>query len=57
MTPGLRRWTRRCKPNHLSHRLAAVRRHRTENLGTVEGDLLGENRFREMVALALFLNR
>jgi len=56
MTARLRRWTRRRKPNHISHRMAAIRRHRSENLGRVQIDLLGESRFREMVAVALFLN-
>lgn len=55
MTAGFRRWTRRRKPNDLSNRLATIRRHRSENLGSVENDLLGEDRFREMVALALLL--
>ena len=55
MTAGLRRWTRRRKPNDLSHRLAAVRRHRTAHLGPVEINLLGQSRLREVVALALFL--
>ena len=41
MTTRLRRWTRRRKPHNLSHRLAAVRCHRTENLGPLENDLLG----------------
>jgi hypothetical protein len=55
MTAGIRRWTRRGKPNNLSNRLAAIRRHRSENLGSVEIDLLGQDRFRKMVALAVFL--
>ena len=55
MTTGIRRWTRCCKPNDLSNRLAAIRRHRTTNLGPVENDLLGQGRLREMVAVALFL--
>jgi len=55
MTARIRRWTRRRKPNDLSDRLAAVRRHRTENLGSIKNDLLGEDRLREMVAVALFL--
>jgi hypothetical protein len=41
MTAGIRRWTRRRKPNDLSLRLAALRRHRGSNLGSVEIDLLG----------------
>ncbi len=55
MTAGVRRWTRRRESNDLSHRLAAIRRHGPKNLGSVKNDLLGENRFREMVALALLL--
>ena len=55
MTARIRRWTRRRKPNDLSDRLAAVRRHRTENLGSIKNDLLGQSRLREMVALALLL--
>ena len=55
MTARIRRGTRRRKPNHLSDRLAAVWGHGTENLGSIETDLLGEDRFREMVALALLL--
>ena len=57
MTAGVRRWTRRGKPNDLSDRLAAVRRHRATNLGSIKNDLLGQGRFREMVALALLLVR
>ena len=56
MTARLRRWTRRGKSNHLSHRMAAIRRHRSENLGPVQIDLLGEGRFRKMVAVAIFLD-
>ncbi len=55
MTAGVRRWTRRGKPNDLSNRLAAVRRHRATNLGSIKNDLLGQGRFREVVALALLL--
>jgi len=44
MTARIRRWTRRRKPNDLSDRLAAVRRHRTENLGSIKNDLLGQGR-------------
>jgi hypothetical protein len=55
MTAGLRRGPRRCQQNHLSHRLAAIRRYGAAHLGAVKADLLGENRFREVVALALFL--
>jgi hypothetical protein len=55
MTAGIRRWTRRREPNDLSNRLAAVRRHQAQNLGSIENDLLGEDRFRKMVAVALFL--
>jgi hypothetical protein len=35
--------------------LAAIRRHGTASLGTIQAYLLVKNRFREMVALALFL--
>ena len=55
MTAGLRRGPRRCEPNRLSHRLAAVRRHGAAHVGTVKAYLLGKNWFREMVAVALFL--
>lgn len=55
MTARIRRGTRRRKSNDLSDRLAAVRSHGTKNLGSIETDLLGEDRFREMVALALLL--
>jgi len=55
MTAGIRRWTRRRKSNHLSNRMAAVWSYRTADLGPVAHDLLGEDRFREMVALALLL--
>ena len=44
MTARIRRWTRRRKPNDISNRLAAVRRHRTENLGSIKNDLLGQGR-------------
>jgi hypothetical protein len=54
MTAGLRRGPRRCQPNRLSHRLAAIRRYGTPHLGSVKAYLLGKNRFREVVALALF---
>jgi hypothetical protein len=55
MTAGLRRGPRRCQSNRLSYRLAAIRRDRTAHLGTIKAYLLGKNRFREVVALALFL--
>jgi hypothetical protein len=55
MTASLRRGPRRCQPNHLSHRLAAIRHYGAAHLGTVKAYLLGKNRFREVVALALFL--
>jgi hypothetical protein len=55
MTAGLRRGPRRCQPNHLSYRLAAIRRDGAAHLGAVKAYLLGENRLREVVALALFL--
>jgi hypothetical protein len=57
MTACLRRWTRRGQSNHLSYRLAAVWRHSASNLGSIKDDLLGQNRLREMVALALLLKR
>jgi hypothetical protein len=56
MTAGLRCGPRRCEPNRLSHRLAAVRRHGAAHVGTVKAYLLGKNWFREVVAVALFLN-
>lgn len=55
MTARLRRWTRRRQSNHIPHRMAAIRRHRSENLGAIQIDLLGKGRFRKMVAVALFL--
>jgi hypothetical protein len=55
MTASLRRGPRRCKPHSLSHRLAAIRRNGAAHLGTVKAYLLGKDRFREVVALALFL--
>lgn len=55
MTAGLRRGPRRRQPNRLSHRLAAIRRNGAAHLGTVKAYLLGKGRFREVVALALFL--
>ena len=55
MTAGVRRGSRRRESNSLSHRLAAIRRHGSTHLGTVEAYLLGKNRFREVVAVALFL--
>jgi len=55
MTAGIRRWTRRRQSNHVSDRMATVWRHRSKDLGTVAHDLLGEDRFREMVAVALLL--
>jgi hypothetical protein len=55
MTARIRRWTRRRKPNDLFNRLATIRRHEPQNLGSVENDLLGEDRFRKMVAVALLL--
>jgi hypothetical protein len=55
MTAGIRRWTRRRQSHHLSDRMAAVWRHRAKDVGTVAHDLLGEDRFREMVAVALLL--
>jgi hypothetical protein len=55
MTAGFRRWTRRGKPHYLSDGLAAVWPDQAENVGAIEGDLLGQSRFREMVAVALLL--
>jgi hypothetical protein len=55
MTAGIRRWTRRRQSNHVSDRMAAVWSDRTADLGSVSNDLLGENRLREMVAVALLL--
>jgi hypothetical protein len=36
--------------------MAALRRHRPAHLGAEQSDLLGEDRLRKMVAVALFLN-
>jgi hypothetical protein len=55
MTAGFRRWTRRSQSHHISHRLAAVWRDQSANLGSIEVDLLDQGRFREMVAVALLL--
>jgi len=55
MTAGVRRWTRRRQSNDLSNRLAAVRDYRAADVGTVADDLLGKDRLREMVALAVLL--
>ena len=55
MTARIRRWTRCGKSNHVSDRLAAVWCDGSKNLGTITDDLLGEDRFREVVALAIFL--
>jgi hypothetical protein len=57
MTAVIRRWTRCRKPNDLSDRLAAVWGYRSKNLGAVQIDLLVQDQFREVVALALFLGR
>lgn len=56
MTARVRRWARRRKSNRLSHRLATIRRHRNKNLGTNKAHLLGQDRIREVVAVALFLS-
>jgi hypothetical protein len=56
MTAGLRRRSRRCQSNGLSHGLAAIRGYGTTYLGTIKADLLGKSWFREMVAVALFLS-
>ncbi len=56
MTARVRRWTRRRKPNDLSNRLAAIRRDRSTNLGPIKNGLLGKDRLREMVAVALLLS-
>jgi len=56
MTIGLRRGPRRRDSNHLSHQLAAIRRHRAASLGTIKVHLLGQDRLREVVAVAIFLN-
>ena len=55
MTAGIRRWTRRRQSNHVSHRMAAVWSDRTADLGSVSNDLLGQDRLRKVVALALLL--
>jgi hypothetical protein len=56
MTARIRRGTRRRKSHDLSNRLAAIRRDRSANIGPFTFDLLGQARFREMVAVALLLN-
>ena len=55
MTAGVRRWTRCGKSNDLSDWLAAIRCNGSKNPGSIKVNLLGEGRFREMVAVALFL--
>ena len=55
MTAVIRRWTRCRKPNNLSDRLAAVWGYRSKNLGAVQSDLLVQDQFRKMVALAILL--
>jgi len=55
MTAGNRRWTRRGKSHDLSDRLAAIRNDGPKNAGSIEVNLLGQARFRKMVAVALFL--
>jgi hypothetical protein len=45
MTAGLRRGPRRRKPYRVSNRLAAFWSDRTENLGAVTANLLGEDWF------------
>ena len=55
MTARMRHWKRRGESNNLSNRLAAIRRNRPKNPGSIEVNLLGQGRFREMVAVALFL--
>ena len=55
MTPYVRRRARRRKPDGLPSGLATLRRDRREIVGTVAADLLGQDRFREVVALALLL--
>ena len=55
MTACLRRGTRRRKPNNLSDRLAPFRNHRAPDLGSFTAYLLGQDRIRKVVALALLL--
>ena len=57
MTARVRRRARRGKSNDLSDRLAAFRHYRSPNLGAIATDLLGEDRVRKVVALALLLSR
>ncbi|MEX0806373.1 MAG: hypothetical protein WD688_24100 [Candidatus Binatia bacterium] len=57
MTTGIRRGARRSKPHDLSDRIPAVWRQRSADMGTIALDLLGQSGIREMVALAVFLNR
>ena len=55
MTTRVRRRARRRKPNHVSHILAAIWGNRAPNLGAIASDLLGQNRLREVVPVALLL--
>ncbi|HEY7320051.1 MAG TPA: hypothetical protein VIE89_20970, partial [Candidatus Binatia bacterium] len=56
MTARFRRGSRRRKPHSLSYRLAAIRGYRASHLGTLQVHLLGQDRVRKVVALALFLS-
>lgn len=55
MTARLRRRRRRREPNHLSQRLAAIRVRIVPELGAIAPDLLGEDRIRKVVAVAILL--
>ena len=55
MTSGIRRGPRRSQPDRLPPRVATVWLRGGALLGPVSTDLLGEDRVREMVALALLL--
>jgi hypothetical protein len=43
MTTRIRRWTRRCKQDDLSYRMAALRHDVSADMGTESFDLLGQS--------------
>jgi hypothetical protein len=57
MTARLRRRTRRRKSDDVSHVVASFWRHRNTDLGTLTAHLLGQTRVREVVAVALLLEK
>jgi hypothetical protein len=57
MTACVRRRARRCKQNDLSHILAALWGHRNTDLGSLAAHLLGQDRIREVVVVALLLEK